>query len=574
MKRRFWHTILALTAAGALVLSGCGSQSTEGAQTQDTTDSLTEASAEESETVTTSEGIVINTAFAQSSGETMVDLDVTSMFTDRALSGSYDENESEHIVLGEDSVTITEEGTYILSGTLKDGMVIVDVQDTEKVQLVLDGVEIVNSTGAAIYVKQADKVFITLAEGSTNTLKSTGEFVAIDENTIDATIFSKDDLTINGTGSLIVESAKGHGIVSKDDLVITNGTMEVTAASKGIAGNDSVRIADGNITITSGTDAIHAGNGEDTDKGFVYIENGSIYISAGDDGIHADNILLIAGGTIEIAESYEGLEGLAIEIRDGVTRIVAKDDGINAAGGNDQSGGSWADMFASQEGVLIHIAGGYLSVNADGDGIDSNGDLYVSGGNIYVSGPTNSANGALDHNGTAQITGGIVVAVGASGMAENFGDTSTQGSILVNTSSAQAAGTEVKLLDSDGNVLASYTSEKSFNSVVVSCPDLEVGSTYTLQIGSENTEITLESLIYGSGQGMGGFGGGGMRGGQGAGGQEQGGQPGFGGRGEQGELSGERPEFNGEMPEGEIPQGGSGFGGGERPEGKNEVTTQ
>jgi hypothetical protein len=191
-------------------------------------------------------------------------------------------------------------------------------------------------------------------------------------------------------------------------------------------------------------------------------------------------------------------------------------------------------MFASQDGALIHIAGGHLSVNAAGDGIDSNGDLYMTGGNVYVSGPTNSGNGALDYNGTAQITGGVLMAVGASGMAQNFSESSTQGAVLVNANTNQAAGTEVNLLDSEGNVLVNYTSEKSFNSVVVSCPGLEVGKTYILQIGSENTEITLESLIYGNGQGMGGFGGdfgGGMRG-----------EQGFGGR--------NREEFGGERPDG------------------------
>ncbi len=525
-QKRFLHTIIALTMTSVLILSGCGTSDEMIAtlDSADTTDSLANVSSMDNDVISESGSVL--------TAESMVDMATADMFTDRDLSGDSNEGASELILLDGESVTITKEGTYILSGALTDGMITVDVDDTEKVQLVLDGVEVSNSVGAAIYVKQADKVFITLAEGTTNTLKSTGEFVAVDENNIDAVIFSKEDLTINGNGILTVESAQGHGIVSKDDLVIASGTITVNAASKGLSGNDSIRIADGDISITSGTDAIHAGNGEDTEKGFVYIENGTLQISAGDDGIHADNVLLIAGGNIGITKSYEGLEALAIEIQDGEISLVSDDDGLNAAGGNDNSGG-WNDMFASQDGALIHIAGGHLSVNAAGDGIDSNGDLYMTGGNVYVSGPTNSGNGALDYNGTAQITGGVLMAVGASGMAQNFSESSTQGAVLVNANTNQAAGTEVNLLDSEGNVLVNYTSEKSFNSVVVSCPGLEVGKTYILQIGSENTEITLESLIYGNGQGMGGFGGdfgGGMRG-----------EQGFGGRNQE-EFGGERPD--------------------------------
>ena len=256
----------------------------------------------------------------------------------------------------------------------------------------------------------------------------------------------------------------------------------------------------------SGEDGIHAKNTDDTSKGFVYIENGSFHITAGDDGIHADSSVFIAGGTIEIAESYEGIEGLSIDITGGEIDLTASDDGLNAAGGNDSSGTEGpggGDQFASVEGAYIQISGGTLHVNASGDGIDSNGDLTVSGGETYVSGPTDSGNGALDYNGTATISGGILVAAGSSGMAQNFGESSTQGVMMV-TVDTQSAGSEIALLDSQEQTLVSWNADKEYTMVVVSCPELTEGQTYTLTTGTKSQQITMDSLVYGESRGMGG----------------------------------------------------------------------
>ena len=160
------------------------------------------------------------------------------------------------------------------------------------------------------------------------------------------------------------------------------------------------------------------------------------------------------------------------------------------------------DMFAVDNNAYIKISGGKLIVNADGDGVDSNGNLYVSGGETYVSGPTNNGNGALDYNGEAQITGGTFIAAGASGMAQNFGSSSTQGSIMINTQSG--SGGEIILKDSSGNVIASYTPDKSYNSVVVSCPGIKKDSTYTLTANGTDTTVEMTDIIYGSSDGMGG----------------------------------------------------------------------
>ena len=217
--------------------------------------------------------------------------------------------------------------------------------------------------------------------------------------------------------------------------------------------------------------------------------------------------MTITAGTVTIDKSYEGIEGLTIEIQGGYIDLTASDDGLNAAGGNDGSG----SMFTATEGIYIHISGGEIHINASGDGIDSNGDLIVSGGETYVSGPTDNGNGALDYDGSAEISGGILIAAGSSGLAQNFGSSSTQGTIMVNI--VGAAGSVISLRDSSGQVLASWTAEKAYSNVVISCPGLAVGETYTLQAGDSSTEITMSSLVYGGSGSMIGGGPGGMMGG-------------------------------------------------------------
>ncbi len=464
--------------------------------------------------------------------------DSADMFTDRDYEVGYDEGQSTVITLLENTaecssgavevsgstVTVIKSGTYILSGTL-EGMVIVDAEKTDKIQLVLAGADIHSESSAAIYVRQADKVFLTLAPESENTVKNGGQFIAIDDNNIDAAIFSKEDLTLNGQGSLTIESPAGHGIVSKDDLAVTSGTYKVVSSSHGLSGKDSVRVAGGTFDLTVGKDGIHAENKDDTTLGFVYIMGGTLQIAADDDGLHADQQMFITGGQINITKSYEGIEGTIVDISGGEITVVSEDDGLNAAGGNDQSGisgfggggfkgggpGTGGESGDSSS-YYIRISGGRLNVNASGDGLDSNGALYVSGGEIYVSGPTNSGNGALDYDSEAAVTGGILAAAGASGMAQNFGSTSTQGSMLASTGT-QTGGTAITLTDSSGKTLLSWTPEKAFECVVISCPDIIQGETYTVSAGEFSTEIVMSSLIYGNG-GMDG-GPGGMRGGPG-----------------------------------------------------------
>lgn len=253
-------------------------------------------------------------------------------------------------------------------------------------------------------------------------------------------------------------------------------------------------IADGTITIEADSDGIDA---EET----LQIDGGSMTIAAGDDGVHSDRDLIITDGTIDVTKSYEGLEGMTVTIEDGDISVVSSDDGLNAAGdpadgnmpsGGPQDGGFGGGMDEAHDYNFIVINGGTINVNADGDGIDSNGDLIVTGGTIYVSGPTNGGNGALDYAGNAAISGGTIVAVGASGMAQNFGSDSTQGCMLVTVAESTLTG-DLTLTDSDGNVIVSYSPEKAYNSVVISSPDIKKGATYTLATGDTTNTVTMVS---------------------------------------------------------------------------------
>lgn len=526
-------------------------------------------------------------------------LDTESMFTDRDREVGYDaatsvsitliDNasscDSSGVTISDNSITITEEGTYVLSGSLSDGQIIVDTASDKKVRLVLDSVSINCNTSSALYVRQADKVFVTLAENSENTLSNREDFVAIDDNNIDSVIFAKSDLTLNGSGTLTINAAYGHGIVSKDDLVITSGTYNITAAKHALSGKDSVRIADGTLILTAGTDGIHSENTDEEDKGFIYIANGefnitsdsdgldseytlqiddgTITIAAGDDGIHSDADLIITDGTINVTKCSEGLEGMTVTIESGEINIVSSDDGINAAGdgtsnkessddatGNNPPDGSGPDLSGDdadrmtppdksknddsddfqdtfgkdgfeggRKGMggkdagndmgmgggmdeatdynLIQISGGSIFIDAEGDGIDSNGNLIITGGEIYICGPTTGGDGALDYAGDAIISGGVVVALGTSGMAQNFSSSSTQGAMLVTVGDPTLTG-ELVLSDSDGNTLVSFSPTKAYNSVLVSCSSLIEGETYTLITGDVTTEVEMTSLIYSS----------------------------------------------------------------------------
>lgn len=608
--------LLALFCATALSMTAVAGCTGTKSSTGNVVSSETETNAEETS--------------AQSEAGTFSSAD---MFTERDLAGTYEESGAVYVTLSGDgitgetdgvaingqTVTITAEGTYIFSGTLSEGQIVVDA-DNAKVQIVFDNVDITCASSAAVYVKSAEKVFVTLAEGAQNTLRNTDEYVAIDDNNIDAVIFAKSDLTLNGTGSLTIVSAEGHGIVSKDDLKITGGTYDITAAGHALSGKDSVRIADGTFILTAEKDGIHAENADDEEKGYIYIADGDFTITSdgdgmdassivqiedgtfditagggaansqkthesdmpgggmsqnierpdgksmpqmgekpdeesmsqmgekpdeesmpqmgekpdgenmpqdtttdesststkgikagggmylnggtyqidsaddsihsnanitiadgtytlatGDDGVHADDALTVNGGTITVTESYEGLEGLTVTINDGTIDITASDDGINTAG------------------EKMELNGGYIHILAGGDGVDSNGDLTINGGEIYIDGPSDNGNSAIDYGdrSSAYMNGGTLVAIGNSGMAEGMSDSSKQKVLMVKLGEQMEAG-DVVLTDSEGNVIVSYTALKSYDCVIISTAEVENGATYTLTTSGTTTEVTAE----------------------------------------------------------------------------------
>lgn len=295
------------------------------------------------------------------------------------------------------------------------------------------------------------------------------------------------------------------------DLESSSSSSDDTS-TKGLKSHGDLTITGGTITVSSLDDSIHA-------DGSVTIAAGVLTLAAGDDGIHADGTVSISGGSIDIIQSHEGIEGHKILVSGGDVSLKAADDGFNANGGSTTGFFGGTATAASDDLPLLRITGGTVYVSADGDGLDSNGDLIIEGGTVIVDGPTNSANGALDSGtesgGSLLVSGGTVIAVGASGMAETFDSASAQCSFAVTLSGTQAAGTEITVARSSGEVLFTHTSAKSFSSVVFSSPDLTLGETYLLTVGDSTTEVTLTDVSTGSSGGMGGWGnmGGGFGGG-------------------------------------------------------------
>ena len=364
-----------------LPLSGCVSES--GSQAAGTGNTATSVVA----TLNDEEAKVSTTTQSSSAG-----LSADELFTERDLTQTADLSDAKEIALQSGkNVTITKSGVYRVTGSAENVTIIVDAGDEDKVQLVLDGVSVTNADAPCIYVRNADKVFVTLS--GDNSLSVTGQFTADGETNTDGVIFSKDDLTLNGAGSLTVNSSD-NGIVGKDDLKITGGTYQITAASKAIEANDSIRVASGSFTIKAGTDGLHAENEDDDSLGYIYIGCGSFSMSVGDDGIHAVSLVQIDGGTFTISAA-ECMEGTYIRINDGTFDLSSWDDGINAA-----------RKSSAYSTPTVEINGGTINITmsaGDTDGIDSNGDIIVNGGTISVSG-----NSTFDYDGTAQLNGGTI----------------------------------------------------------------------------------------------------------------------------------------------------------------------
>lgn len=400
----------------------------------------------------------------------------SAFFTTNDLNGDWDTSSATKISLSDQGITIRGNGAYVydgnvyivyaghyvLTGELTDGSVIVDADKNDKIWISLGGVTLHSDDDAAIRVEQAGKVFLTLADGTENTVSSGAQYneEAIASG-VDGTIYSRDDLTINGSGALVVNAAYNHGIVCNDDMVITGGNITIDAVQDGIHANDSVCIRNSALSIAAGDDGITVSNDDET--AFLYVESGSIYISS----------------------CYEGLEAIDITIAGGTIDIIPTDDGINANG--------------SGIGSVIRITGGDITITnpsgRDADGLDSNGSIYIEGGRIFISVSDSGGNYALDYGsengGECVISGGTVIACGSSAMAEGFDADSPQGFLMYNTTAG--AGTTIRLEDSLGGELLSEEIPCSFSSLVLSTPGLKVGDVCTLVVGDVQEQITIDN---------------------------------------------------------------------------------
>lgn len=436
------NAFLALSLCFALLLSGCGERDGE----------LIGGGAEDVSAVPAASSADVGTGSL--SGGTL-GIKNAEYFSDRDFEVGYDENNGALIQLNGNSascssnavsvsgstVTINDEGCYILSGTLEDGVIIVDAEKTDKIQLVLKGVSINSENSAPIYVRQADKVFITLAEGTENTLSNGGSFAAIDENNIDAAIFSKDDLTLNGSGSLIVTSPAGHGIASKESLTITSGNYDITAASHALEGKNDICIANAAFTLTSGKDGLHAENADDAALGYVYIQNGTFTIAAEGDGLSAASTMQIDGGSFTITS------------------------GGGSVNGTKQSSDSWGAFtggFGQRGGKGSPPAGGppqenELNTGAEDDstslkGIKATGELTVNGGIFTI----DSADDSVHSNASITVNGGTFdIASGDDGFHADETLTINAGTIRITESYEGLEGLHVIVAGGDISLSAS-----------------------------------------------------------------------------------------------------------------------
>ena len=400
MNKPFLSAMLCVAlATGAL--AGCADQqnaeiasATEAAEATVQESAATEA--EETQAQTQSTTFTASLASVNAVDGALVD--ATELFTERDLTqGADTSGATTYTVETGKDIEIAEEGVYVLTGSAEDVTITVNADDTAKVQLVLDNLNITNEGEAAIYVVSADKVFVTLADGSANTLTTTGEFAADGDTNVDGVIFAKDDLALNGTGTLTINSS-ANGIVGKDDVKVTGGTYQITAENHAIQGKDSVAIADGNFTLQAGKDGIHAENSDDTTKGYVYIGGGTFTITAASDGIEGDAFVQIDDGELTI-DGAEGIEGTYVQVNGGSASINASDDGINAT--------QKATLYST---ATIEINGGTIAIamgQGDTDALDANGNLYINGGTIDI-----TAQFAFDFDGEGQLNGGTVTVNG------------------------------------------------------------------------------------------------------------------------------------------------------------------
>ena len=567
------HTLRFAVILSALILAGCAS-------TQSTTSSTSASSA--SSTVSTEESGADET---DSTGGAMngtigsvIEANLSFKNKDFYIDYSTEDTvkidlsapkEADGVKVSGSTVTITEAGTYVLSGTLTDGQIIIDAGDEDDVRLVLENASITCTTTAPVYAKNADKVIISLPENTESTVTDT--VTGTDGNdALTAAIFAKCDLSVNGTGTLNVNANANNGITSEDKLKITGGVLNITSADDGLVGKDAVRIKDGTVHITASGNGIKSTKSE-ADKGYVYIGGGTVNITAEQDGIQAETSVLISAGEVNVTAgggangeqktgnamfggaqstttddtlSTKGIKAeAALDITGGTVTVDSADDSLHSNDSMTVSGGGITiksgddglhadNTLTIEDGTIVveescegleaidlTINGGTIDVTASDDGLNATGSavdggfgtegadtLTVNGGTVYVSGPTGDGNGTFDCDGMFTINGGVVLGTGSSGMLKTPTTDSKQNTISV--SCTGSAGDTVEVKGADGNTLVSAVAPKSFTNVTFSTPDITEGETYTVYVnGTEAASETCSGVVRGA-TGMGSFGGG------------------------------------------------------------------
>lgn len=446
------------------------------------------------------------------------------------------------VTVSDGVITITKAGNYKLTGTY-EGQIKVEAADSDMIRLILNNATITNSTGAAINVVEADEVVIYTASGTTNTVSDGSSYSDTASGSPDAAIYSKSDLTLAGEGTLKVEGKYEESIHTSDGLVIASGTLEVSAANTGIKGKDYVDILDGTVTVTASQDGIKATNDSDGNRGWVRLSGGIVNISAGDDGFKAERVVEISGGTLNITQANEGIEAQYINILDGTVNVTSSDDGINAsystttttdsttatstnqsaqnrqnsapqvpsgsagqasAGGQAPSGTMGQPQAGGGMGgggtfevvdATINISGGTVTVNANGDGIDSNGAATFSGGTLIVNGPFTGGNASLDTNGDLLLNGTTVTAANSGDMFEAPSTNSTSGYVKISNVSNLSSGTTVQVTDSSGNVVANYKVTSSSTALIlVSRSKITKGESCTVYTTTDSVDASSTTL--------------------------------------------------------------------------------
>ena len=446
------------------------------------------------------------------------------------------------VTVSDGVITITKAGNYKLTGTY-EGQIKVEAADSDMIRLILNNATITNSTGAAINVVEADEVVIYTASSTTNTVSDGSSYSDTASGNPDAAIYSKSDLTLAGEGTLKVEGKYEESIHTSDGLVIASGTLEVSAANTGIKGKDYVDILDGTVTVTASQDGIKATNDSDGNRGWVRLSGGIVNISAGDDGFKAERVVEISGGTLNITQANEGIEAQYINILDGTVNVTSSDDGINAsystttttdsttatstnqsaqnrqnsapqvpsgsagqasAGGQAPSGTMGQPQAGGGMGgggtfevvdATINISGGTVTVNANGDGIDSNGTATLSGGTLIVNGPFTGGNASLDTNGDLLLNGTTVTAANSGDMFEAPSTNSTSGYVKISNVSNLSSGTTVQVTDSSGNVVANYKVTNSSTALIlVSRSKITKGESCTVYTTTDSVDASSTTL--------------------------------------------------------------------------------